>query len=187
MNKTFYVCLLVGFGFCLGGCGSKQAVVATEPICVAAGDTASAMQACEDVLGELQFVIEKLDVDSGVIRTRGLTGGQFFEFWRRDNVGAENAAMSSIHSVQRVAEMSVSQKGANICIDCNVQVRRLAMESKEDLSMTRAPGMFSGGSTTLQKLKLTRKQQEGMVWVELGRDPLLEQKILELVNNKIVL
>ncbi len=93
---SFAACVVV---WILGGC-AKQQVKTVEQICVGDLDKARAMRMAEDVLGEMQFGIEKSDVEQGLIRSKPLTGAQFFEFWRKDTIGAFNWAESNLHSIQ---------------------------------------------------------------------------------------
>ncbi|UCF17478.1 MAG: hypothetical protein JSW59_08445 [Phycisphaerales bacterium] len=75
----------------VAGCGQPQQKVVVVPISVPDTGKAEIMEVAEDVLAEMHFVIEKADVQSGLVRTRPLPGAQFFEFWRSDNVGDENS------------------------------------------------------------------------------------------------
>ena len=123
------------------------------------------MSAAEDVLTSMQFVIEKSDLVSGLIRTKPLRGSQFFELWRSDNVSAKSTAEANLHSIQRTVQLTISEQGNRVCVKCDVEVQRL--------------------SSGMQRLALNEKQQEEMSWIDLGGDPGLERKILQRLKNKI--
>jgi len=74
----------------------------------------------------MYFTIEKADVDNGLIRTRPLPGAQFFEFWRSDNVGTDNALAANLHTIRRTVTLDISQQDEELHIGCEVQAQRLS-------------------------------------------------------------
>jgi hypothetical protein len=179
---SFTVCAVL---WALGGCGKQQQLETVEQICVGDLDKASAMRTAEDTLGEMHFSIEKSDGEQGLIRTRPLAGAQFFEFWRKDSVGAFNQAEANLHSIRRIVEMDVSQKENRLCIGCNVNVQRLNLPERLLRGRGRSYEMFSVSSPRLQTLKLDAEQRGLMTWVDLGRDGPLETEILKRIEKKI--
>lgn len=153
-----------------------------DPVCFAgAGGTEAVMQRAEEVLRDMQFVIEKYDVQSGYIATKPLRGSQFAEVWRRDNVGAGSIAEANIQSVQRTAQISFSQDGGRVCVKCEVNTRRLSMEEGERMiTMSQMAGSFSGGGAGVLTL---RPDSEGMAWIELGAEPGLEKLIVTEIEE----
>ena len=159
------------------GCSSGSAVLPLAPgedVCFTTDSLAAAMAVCEDVLVRMHFEIEKFDVDKGYIKTRPLRGGQFFEFWRSDNVGAENSKLSNLHSVLRTAELQVAESDDQFCVECTVHMRRLSIEETEITSYSINRGIFSG-SRTFQKL---RPDTEYLEWIDMGSDSKLARRIL---------
>jgi hypothetical protein len=196
----------VGFlilGLLLAGCTEQQQYGAVKPICVDNIDKIQAMETVEDVLAKMHFTIEKADTNPatlgintrrwrGFIRTRPLAGGQFFEFWRSDNAGADNWLESNLHSIRRVVELNMSeqdegppQSGNRLCINCDVQKYRLSMPEHQVSSSARAYEMFSESSSTLQNLKLNPEQKEGMAWIDLGKDRQLAAEILKRISSML--
>jgi hypothetical protein len=169
----------------LTGCAKQQQFEPVEQICLPAAAKAEAMKAAEDVLGTMHFTIDKADVEQGLIRTRPLPGAQFFEFWRRDNVGALNSAEANMHSIRRVAELDISPQGGQLCIGCNVKVHRLSLPEHEISSSARAYEMFSQSSVAMQRLKLHSEQKKDMAWVELGNDTMLATEILKQIEQHV--
>jgi len=148
--------------------------------------TAELMQVAEDVLAGMYFTIEKADVQSGLIRTMPLPGAQFFEFWRSDNVGADNTLAANLHTIRRTVTLDISQKDEQLCIGCNVQAERLSLPERQVSSSTRIYGIFSQSSSQLQRLKLNPDQKNEMAWIDLGRDKQLEAEILKRIETGIV-
>lgn len=186
MNKLksslFMVCAAL---LPLAGCAETQRYETVKQICVPDIGMAEAMQIAEDVLGEMHFTIDKADAELGVIRTRPLAGAQFFEFWRKDNIGAFNAAEANLHSIRRIAECSLKQQGTQLCIHCNVNTQRLRLPEREIRSRSRAYEMFSQSGPSRQTLKLHDEQRRTMAWVDLGEDRQLATVILKRIENKI--
>ena len=143
------------------------------------------MEAAEDVLCKMHFTIEKADIESGFIRTRPLSGAQFFEFWRSDNAGSFNAVEANLHTIRRIAELNISQQNGRVCIGCNVKTERLSLPEREVISSSRAYEMFSQSGPLRQRLALNPEQKRGMVWVDLGKDAWLETEILKRIENRL--
>jgi len=186
MNKAKSLAALALTAFCLlSGCAVKQQIEPVEQICMAELDKQQLMQAAEDVLGRMHFAVAKADVDQGIIRTRPLTGAQFFEFWRSDNVGSFNSAEANLHSIRRTAELDISrQQNGQLCVGCDVSVERLSLPQRQ-VGTARVYGMFSKSGQSIQKLKLNPEQKAGMAWTDLGRDRMLETKILTQIKKQI--
>jgi hypothetical protein len=155
---------------------------------------AELMKAAEDVLTGMHFTIEKADVENGIIRTRPLPGAQFFELWRSDNVGADNAFAANLHTIRRTVTLNITQQNLpgddrrhnELQIGCDVHVQRLSLPTRQVSSSARVYGMFSRSSPSLQKLQLTPQQKKQMEWIDLGRDSQLEAEILKRIETQIL-
>lgn len=143
------------------------------------------MKVAEDVLAEMYFTIEKADAQSGLIRTRPLPGAQFFEFWRSDNVGADNALEANIHTIRRTVILNISRQDKLLHIDCEVHAQRLSLPEQPVNSSTRVYGMFSQSSPLMQRLILNPEQKKDMTWIDLGRDSRLEAEIIKRIKARI--
>jgi hypothetical protein len=176
---------LLTFTPMLAGCLAQQPYNALEQVCIPQSDIAKVMQAAEDVLADMHFTIDKADTDIGFIRTGPLAGAQLFEFWRDDNVGAFNTAEANLHTIRRVAQLSFSQQGEQLCINCDVRTYRLSLPEHEVTSSAKAYQMFSRSTPSMQKLELNPEQQKNMAWIDLGRDEQLATKILKRIENTL--
>ncbi len=179
-SYALIACVLI-----VAGCAKPYKAETVEPICPAGIDKQQAMQIAEDVLGKLHFSIAKSDANLGVIKTRPLAGAQFFEFWRKDNVGAFNFDEANLHSIRRIAELNINQQDTHLCISCNVNTQRLRLPEQELHSRSRLYEIFSQSSSSKQKLILNPEQKQGMAWVDLGSDTKLATVILKRIENKI--
>ena len=148
-------------------------------------DTSDLMKVAEDVLAGMYFAIDKADANVGVIRTRPLPAAQFFEFWRSDNVGADNTLAANIHTIRRTVTLNISQQDKELQIGCEVQAHRLSMLERQVSSSARIYGIFSQSSPLLQRLILNPEQKKDMAWIDLGRDSRLEAEILKRIEAKI--
>jgi uncharacterized protein YcfL len=182
--KSMYLTVCITTLF-LSGCASQQQFEAIEQICIPNLERQAAMQAAEDVLGDMHFTIAKLDDRSGYIKTGPLTAAQWFEFWRSDNVGAFNAAEANLHSIRRTVELNIEQQDEKLCVGCEVNVQRLSIPEYEVTSSSQAYAMFSASKPSMQRLELRPEQKRAIVWVDLGRDTILETEILKRIEGKI--
>ena len=148
--------------------------------------TADMMEVADDVLASMYFTIDKADAQSGLIRTRPLPGAQFFEFWRSDNIGADNTLAANLHTIRRTVTLDISQQDEQLRIGCNVQAERLSLPERKVSSTTRVYGMFSQSSLSLQRLELNPEQKQQMAWIDLGRDSRLEAEILKRIETGLV-
>ena|GEM_PF-308991 len=168
------------------GCAQQQPRELAGQICVPDIGKAEMMALAEDVLGQMHFTIEKADIQTGLMRTRPLSGAQFFEFWRSDNVGPDNSLAANLHTIRRTVELDISGQGEELCIACNVQVQRLSLPEREISSSARAYEMFSRSSPSLQRLALDPQQKKSMAWIDLGNDAQLAEEILRRIETRMV-
>jgi hypothetical protein len=176
------VCVVLFF---LTGCGVNRQYKALDKVCVLNLEKAEAMKAGEAVLNKMYFVIDKADSGQGVIRTRPLAGAQWFEFWRKDNVGSFNSAEANLQSIRRTAELNISRQEGQLCISCEVKAQRFSLPEREFRSGERLYGAFSKSGRSLQTLRLNSEQKKQAAWIDLGRDSRLETKILESIEKQI--
>jgi len=168
----------------LAGCAAPQAQ-RPAPLTLADLGKAQAMDLAEQVLRDMHFAIDKLDVGAGLLRTRPLSGAQFFEFWRRDNATPRATAEASLHSLRRTVEMRFEPGSGGLRVACDVQVERLSIPEMEIGGMAQAASLYTASDASLQRLQLNAEQARNMAWIALGPDPELEQAILDRLQAKI--
>ena len=176
------VCTLLVF---FAGCAEQQKPV---ELCIWPADKALLMQTAEDVLTELHFTIDKVDLEDGLLRTRPLAGAQFFEFWRKDNVGAFNAMEANLHSIRRTVELTLNQPAdkqlPQLCVDCNVITERLSIPQRQISDTSPITEMFSQNRLTAHELEFEKNRKRAVTWLPLGNDPQLESRILAALKQR---
>ena len=182
MNKVESLFMVCAGLMLLAGCAETQQYKTIEKICVPNLEKAKAMEAAEKVIGEMGFIVAKADAERGYLRTRPLRGAQFFEFWRKDNVGAFNTAEANLNSIRRIVELNISQEQGQLCIGCVVKTQRLNLPERQVYSSARVYEIFSTSSPAKQKLELDSKQKG---WMDLGKDAKLATKILRRLEKQI--
>ncbi len=181
MYKWIFI-LVCGLIVLSAGCAEQQQFTPIERICVPGAEKAEVMAAADAVLGEMLFAVSKLDAESGVIRTRPLSGAQFFEFWRKDTVGEFNRAEANIHSVRRTVDLTIDQQAGQVCVECNARVERLSLSELQDTrGRTQKYDKFSGIRLSTRKIELVDEEKN---WLDMGRDARLETEILKRIEKK---
>ena len=175
--------LLAGL-FLAAGCAGPPQHQTPGPLVLAA-DKARAMEVAEDVLRDMRFAVDKLDVDAGLIRTRPLSGAQFFEFWRQDNATPEAAAEANIHSLRRTVEMRFEPESDGVKVSCDVRVERLSIPEMRIGGMAQAASLYTASDASLQRLEMNAEQAENMAWIDLGPDPDLQGVLLARLHDKV--
>lgn len=168
----------------VGGCGTPRE--ARSLLC-AKTDEATLFAAAREALEDLHFILETADEEAGLIRTWPLRGAQFFEVWRGDNESPQMAAMSNLHSLQRIAEIELAGSPGQTCLSCKVYLRRLSMPGEFTGGTRQMAALFTEGSFARQSLLLEaeRVEAEKIAWIDLGRDEALEQELLDRIEKEI--
>jgi hypothetical protein len=183
INATILFIMIACVSF--SGCASQQQVVSDDPVCLPNTPTDQAMQAAQAVLLKMQFEIEKYDTDARYIRTRPLSGAQFFEVWKQDNASASAAAQANLYSLRRIVELECTPQETTTCVQCRVRVLRLSIPEAPIEGAGRMGGIHTESSTRYQTLEVDRDKQLQIEWIEAGPDHDLERKILERIQRDI--
>jgi len=155
----------------LAGCTAPGKFKTVEKICVPEVNKTQLMEVTEDVLGSMHFRIDKVDEQSGYIKTRPLPAAQFFEFWRKDTIGTDSIIQANLHSIRRTVEVRMDSQQGQLCINCDVSMQRLSL-----------PDRLPVNAGLLQKLKL---KSENTTWSDLGKDEKLATVILKQIEKEI--
>ena len=204
LNTKFASCVALAGTLFWAGCGGQNAAPVPAPVAYAEQATrATVLQAAHEVLSRMQFPIEKLDAEQGILRTRPLRGAQFFEFWRGDNTGCFGTAEANLQTIRRTVELRVETgdteptlrderrppEDANTPgrwrILCAVSVQRLSLPENEIPSISQTYRMHSQSTATAQRIAVTPQQERAMAWVDSGQDPALAAEILERVCRRL--
>ena len=156
-----------------------------KPLCFASSQKQKAFDACQKALKDMNFTIEKFDLENGYISTRPLSGGELLEFWRKDNATTSDTMRSTLHSIRRTVEMQLSEEADVICVDCTVSVQRLSMPTREVATYSELPSMFSKSSASRQRLHVRKSMEKQMTWIETDDDVNLAAKIKQNIKDRI--
>ena len=166
------------------GCGGRDQIEIIEQVCQSDVAGAEAMKIAEDVLVRMYFTIEKADPQQGLIRTKPLSGAQSFEFWRSDNVGKYNTKLASLHSIQRIVELKLTEQNGQICIDCSVQVARLSLPQSDIAGTAKPYSTFTESGIDVQELRTSDDPEQEPAWVNMGNDVKLQSSILHKIRKR---
>lgn len=170
----------------VAGCARQQ--LRSEPaqaVAIADVTTDQAIEAAETTLRRMHFVVDKADAKAGVVRTLPLTGGQFFEFWRSDNVGAASTLEANLQTLRRSVRVDLFEADGQVHIQCTTRVQRLSLPENEVASVSQTYRIHSKSKSATQRIDLHPSQREAMQWIELGEDPGLAAEILRRIVRNI--
>lgn len=185
MKKVLFVTIFTLICVLGLGCASQDLSLAADPACLPNTPVDQAMESARTVLTKMQFELEKDDPEACYMRTRPLSGAQFFEFWRKDNASAASGAQANLYSIRRIVELEFSPENTTACIQCRVQVLRLSIPEQPLEGTTRMGGIYTESSSRAQSLEVDSRRAEEMEWLDAGPDHALERKILKLVQQDI--
>ncbi len=182
VHKLLIVILVCVF-FAFTGCGQPVQVKNVERICLTGLDRAKAVEVSEEVLRDMNFTVAKAEPELGYVLSRPLAGGQFFEFWRKDNTGSLNSAEANLHSIRRTVELRMNEEPREVCINCRVRVERLSLSEPAEKGVGIKYDRITGQRirTSMLKLELEAEQKR---WIELGNDEELATAILQRIEKK---
>lgn len=172
-------------GLLMAGCAEQQQYQTAQPLLMKNINKTQAMQIAEDILVKMYFTIDKANNEIGLIKTKPLSGAKSFEFWRSDNVGANNQFLSDLHSIRRTVELNINEQNNGLIITCNAKVYRLSLPERDIRSSAHAYDLFSTSGSGLQNIQITPEQKADMTWIDLGKDQQLAAEILKRIEQQI--
>jgi len=184
MKNGFYQAIIVGLLVLVIGCAGQKKQL-TQPACFDAVSSDKLMQVSEKALLDMQFRIQKFDIDNGIIRTYPLRAKQFFEFWRKDNAGAFNSAEANLQSLQRSVELVFRTEQNRVCVECITLVQRLSLPEETIRGYNTAPALYTASDRSKQRLEVEPERLEQMQWIDLGRDEALESHIIKQIQKSL--
>jgi len=185
MKNLSVLMIMMVFVCVLGGCSAPEQVVSSDPVCLPGVKVTEAMEAARAVLDRMQFTMEKYDTQVYYIRTRPLSGAQFFQVWRQDNASAYASAEANLKSLRRVVELEMNPFTDRTCITCRVYVQQLSLPEKPIEGVIRMSGTYTDSSSSDQTLRVEGRQLEEMEWLDKGFDRQLEQDILGKIKEEM--
>jgi len=166
------------------GCTSVNHGRFANPSTFTDTDAETAEAVATRILRQLRFEPIIPQKSKGHIETGPVTGASWFEFWRQDTLGRRQVAESSLHTVRRRATVSISPSDGG---GSKVFVRVI----KERVSAPDATADSFGSTFSVHEVEesdLMRRdalEETDYTWLPLGRDPLLEQDILQRIHRAL--
>jgi hypothetical protein len=125
------------------------------------------------------YDLDRADPAAGVITSRPLTSKQWFEFWRNDTLAAGQVFEASLHTIRRQIRLTVqpTPNKEEYLVSAVVDVERQERAERQVTTPANVMQAFNPKST------LTADSADGrsVLWVNLGRDPVLEAALLKQV------
>ena len=178
-NRLFPLLLFLSV---LSGCATTSQMPAGGQVFVRGQNDEQVWEKTVDVVHDY-FSIERENHFDNVIETKYKVGASLLEPWQHDTVGFENRLESTLQSIRRKAFVHITPTGDGHLI--SVQVFR----EREDIP---DPNQISpGGATFRQYIPLQRQLEIDSTdiardrWIPLGRDPSLEQEMLQSLQMRM--
>jgi len=170
---------------CLGGClGPRKDQYQSSATITATADTRERLwRSAQETLRDHRFELDRVDRSAGVITTKYVTSQSVFEFWRHDVDTREDLWESTLNPVRRRVEVDVvpAEQSATNRVSVAVYKQRISSPDRQ-FNSTGAVYQYFGEvlpSTTGQE-RVTAADER---WVDIGRDPAMEQYLLNSILN----
>ena len=181
--ETLLPVILVCTVGCMGpGRGEYQSARAVS----AAGASEEAdrlWEAAQETLRRHRFQLDRVDRREGVITTLPVTSQHIFEFWRHDVATWSDLCESTLNPIRRSAEVTLGHgDDESSWNQLAVVVRKERLSSPDrQFNSTGAAQQYFGDSLP-STTGIVRVTAEHETWLDMGRDPAMEQHLL----NKIL-
>ncbi len=152
-----------------------------NPLFVRANNEEVVWERAVDVLHDYQFQIARENRLDGIIETFPKVGSSLLEPWHRETIGLPNRLESTLQSIRRRAIVTITPGDGGFLVGVE------ALKEREDLAgvaETTPGGATFQESTPLQRdLNLVVGQSAPSGWIPLGRDPVLEQNMIDRLRH----
>ena len=125
-------------------------------------------------------------INQGFLETNRTIGATIFEPWRGDSVGTRQRWESTLHTIARSARITVSwNEGSSYTIEVVVK-KEIENIAPVNLSRNGQDNYFlSDSRRTFTDPLFNSENQSSNQWYCIGRDPLLEQRLLAEIEQSI--
>ena len=185
----------------IAGCHAPAQPTGPSEIALHVPDYDEFFDASLSLLRRYDFPPDRVDRTRGLIVSHPTTSGQFFEWWRIDSRGSYQVAESSLHTMRRIVTVNIepvtvstgipsgtgvppaepvpaiADAGDLYRIRVQVDKSRYTAPERQVTTTSGILVMYSGNVPTVEGER--GPQSRFAAWVPLGRDPLLEQFLLE--------
>lgn len=175
--------LILGTALC--GCAAgpgrlfSQPAAVTNPLFVASNNDEVVWERAVDVLHEFHFEIAQENRLARTVETYPRVGASLLEPWHPDAPGFMDRLEGTTQSIRRTVQLSLQPNEQQPGYDVAV----IVLKEREDFA---GQGATSIGAATFQESQPLQRNLDPVVakseaanWIPLGRDPALEQAILQ--------
>lgn len=165
-------------------------VEADNPSAMPAEAYEQTFKAAVDVLRDYGFTIDRLDYRFGEITTKPLGSPNLFEVWKPHNTTGRQAVESTLASEQRRVRVVFVRPeaeggqldGAEYMFGVEVVLERMQVPTRR-MAGSAKRNIFSNLSAPPREL--IDKGVRGNYWEEVGRDPLLEARLIRQITDRV--
>jgi hypothetical protein len=176
----------------LGGAGCSSVAlwlmpgpVATNPLVVPSADFETVWKECVAVVDEY-FDLASENRLSGTILTQPQIGATLLEPWSGDSVTLTDRFESTIQTIRRYSRITVNPApGGGFLVKVEVFKELEDLGKPDRQSMGRA--VFNNDFPVNRTYEIVGPVPLPVQWIPRGRDPKLEQVILERIRNRLFL
>ncbi len=140
--------------------------------------------AIEETLRRNRFRLDRVDARAGVITTMPVTSQHLYEFWRHDVDTWPDALEATLNPLRRWVEVSVTLVDDRMWSELAVVVHKERLSSPDrQFNSTVAAYQYFGDSLP-STTGLVRVTPEHDLWLDLGRDPAMEDYLLRTILER---
>ena len=143
--------------------------------------------ACLASLEDRSFRVDRRDRRFGLIVTEPTIGKQFFEFWRNDTAASDDLLNSSLHTLRRVVTIRIAKQGPmqfQVNVEARAQRASIAADQLDNTAEAFELLSRQGVPTSPRRSDYLRPRPEP-IWVDIGREPALEQAIIRDIARRL--
>jgi hypothetical protein len=188
MNRAFATVgtlMLLSLALMTAGCSHAASQAAQQnPASLTTADQAAVRTAAVAVLEDLNFQVQTPSPSPQEIETLPLVSAYPLEFWRKDVRTSADRAESAIHTMRRTVKVLLDSGRGQTTVEVIVHRERLSLpDAVNAKSAVEAYAVFAD-SRTYQEVA-EQHWGRGEAWMDCGRDPALEQYILEQLVRRL--
>jgi hypothetical protein len=170
------------------GCHSRRAnsYVTNTKIDAPAGSAQSdhLWESAQDALRNYRFRLDRIDRQAGVITTLPMGSKHFFEVWRKDVATCQDFWESTVNPVRRWVEVRFTPGDGQAWSQVEVVVHKERLSTRDrQFNSTVAAYQFFGDTLPATTGEI-RPGALAEQWIDLGRDPALEAKLLQGITEQ---
>lgn len=187
-NRVLGSCICVLALWALAGCRSASPTTYTSTreisVAPASEEFDRVWQAAQETLRQHHFVLDRVDHREGLVTTLPESSQHFFEFWRHDVNTARDFWESVLNPIRRWVEVTITADGESDghVVAVVVHKERLSAPDRQFNSTGAAYQYF--GERLPSTTGIERVTHEHDRWLELGRDPAMEDYLVRRIIDR---